>query len=593
MSAWRNAAFEKTDFEDRYMRHYTRLHLISALTGIVLLSCSTAATDRDYTVTDASARTGPVDSVEDASTERGNQNVIEAEDTTGSTRGSEPTNPGSGDLGPTTDSAALAPPSAGPDTPADKKTLRDGVQYSSGFFTNRSDALVGNGNKLRYGVAVTDVNLDGDFEAVVAGYSGANEVWNWNGEAVEDIAPDSVADASRKAIGVAACDVDGDGSEEIYFLNIDQFGGLGSVADRLWRRTSSDWEDVFERPENEGQINTFSGRSVACLDRTGDGVYGVFVANYGGPMKLFEWNDGALVDVAPSIGADLVTGGRALVNVPLDSPQMNLFAGNENGANFFFVGDGTGLVANEASMFGITDATYTVRGAAVLDADLDGDFDLVYGNWNGTHRLWLRNGKTFTLGTPADMAIPSKIRTVIAADFDNDGNEEIFWNNIDQPNRLFGRVNNEWITLDIGDALEPTGKGTGGAVLDFDGDGTLELLVSHGESGAQPMSMFIANAVGNHFVRIQPLTNTGGPARGATVTITQGETSQRRAIDAGSGYLCQMEPVAHFGLGKNSEVPVALVQWPDGTQVEALIPAIDGTYTVSRDGQWKLSGGTP
>jgi hypothetical protein len=471
--------------------------------------------------------------------------------------------------------------------------VRDGVQYGSGFFTNRTDALVGNGDKLRYGVAITDVNLDGDFEAVVAGYNGANEVWDWNGEAVVDIAPASVADASRKAIGVSACDVDGDGSEEIYFLNIDQFGGLGSVADRLWRRTNTDWEDVFERPENAGQINQFSGRSVACLDRNGDGIYGVFVANYGGPMKLFEWNDGELVDVAPSIGADLVTGGRALVNVPLDGPQMNLFAGNENGANFFFVGDGAGSVTNQANAFGITDATYTVRGAAVLDADLDGDFDLVYGNWNGTHRLWLRDGNTFVLGTPGDMAVPSKIRTVIAADFDNDGTEEIFWNNIDQPNRLFGRVGEKWVSLDIGDALEPTGKGTGGAVLDFDGDGTLELLVSHGESGAQPMSMFIANAVGNHFVRIQPLTDGGGPARGATVTITQGETSQRRAIDAGSGYLCQMEPVAHFGLGKNSEVPVALVQWPDGTQVEAIIPAIDGTYTLSRDGQWQLSGGTP
>ena len=76
------------------------------------------------------------------------------------------------------------------------------------------------------------------------------------------------------------------------------------------------------------------GRSVACLDRNGDGTYGVFVANYGGPMKLFEWDNGTLTDVAPTIGADLITGGRALVN-PLDGPQMNLFAGNENGANFF------------------------------------------------------------------------------------------------------------------------------------------------------------------------------------------------------------------------------------------------------------------
>ncbi len=560
--------------------------------AVGLLGCADDTTDTNATTADAVERAARGDAGIAAAETRTDNDTSTTDDAMTPTTPS-PAEPGEQEPSPLPGTDPIDPPPAEPGTPTPQNTLRDGVQYSDGFFTDRTAALVNNGDKLRYGVAVTDVNLDGDFEAVIAGYNGANEVWNWNGKDVVDIAPKSVADASRKAIGVSACDVDGDGSEEIYFLNIDQFGGLGSVADRLWRRTTSDWEDVFERPENEGQINTFSGRSVACFDRDGDGTYGVFVANYGGPMKLFEWDNGELVDVAPGIGADLVTGGRALVNVPLDGPQMNLFAGNENGANFFFVGDGQSSVDNLANAFGITDATFTVRGAAVLDADLDGDFDLVYGNWNGTHRLWLRNGDSFELGTPAEMAVPSKIRTVIAADFDNDGSEEIFWNNIDQPNRLFGRSGDTWISLDIGDALEPTGKGTGGAVLDFDGDGTLELLVSHGESGAQPMSLFIANATGNHYVRIRPLTNSGGPARGATVTITQGDSSQRRAIDAGSGYLCQMEPVAHFGLGKNTEVPVAVIQWPDGSQVEATVPAIDGSYTITKDGQWELAAANP
>jgi len=38
-----------------------------------------------------------------------------------------------------------------------------------------------------------------------------------------------------------------------------------------------------------------------------------------------------------------------------------------------------------------------------------------------------------------------------------------------------------------------------------------------------------------------------------------------RVIDAGSGYLCQMEPIAHFGLGL--KVPISMtveVRWPDG-----------------------------
>jgi len=41
---------------------------------------------------------------------------------------------------------------------------------------------------------------------------------------------------------------------------------------------------------------------------------------------------------------------------------------------------------------------------------------------------------------PPAMARPSAIRTVIAADFDNDGYEELFFNNIGDANRLFRQV---------------------------------------------------------------------------------------------------------------------------------------------------------
>merc|ERR1711924_114240 len=57
---------------------------------------------------------------------------------------------------------------------------------------------------------------------------------------------------------------------------------------------------------------------------------------------------------------------------------------------------------------------------------------------------------------------------------------------------------------------------------------------------------------------------------GADVTIRQGNATdhphvQRRIIDGGSGYGCQQEPVAHFGLGNDFRSPVEVaVRWPDG-----------------------------
>jgi hypothetical protein len=181
------------------------------------------------------------------------------------------------------------------------------------------------------------------------------------------------------------------------------------------------------------------------------------------------------------------------------------------------------------------------------------------------------------------MAIPSRVRTVIAADFDNDGYEEIFFNNMGEPNRLFGWRDEAWRLIEIGDALEPLGLGTGAAVGDFDGDGRLELLVSHGESSPQPLTLYATTEAtkANHWLRVLPLTRFGAPARGAVVRLKMhnGRT-QIRAIDAGSGYLCQMEPVAHFGLGAETTVQQIEIVWPGGTRHTIDSPTINRMLRV-------------
>merc|ERR1719181_2434750 len=76
------------------------------------------------------------------------------------------------------------------------------------------------------------------------------------------------------------------------------------------------------------------------------------------------------------------------------------------------------------------------------------------------------------------------------------------------------------------------------------------------------------------------MTQYGAPARGAVVTITDEDHPQLRVIDAGSGYLCQMEPVAHFGLGKRTSVGALRVQWPGNVCVTVYRPAINSVLRV-------------
>jgi hypothetical protein len=449
-------------------------------------------------------------------------------------------------------------------------------------FVQQNDLLLTNPTQLQYGIAVTDVDGDGRFELFVAGFGFPNLVLKWNGEGFIDSASEVLADDQRRAIGVAACDIDGDGREEIYVLNTDTFAGRKRFGDRLFALRDGSWIDLCTLPENSTQLNLTAGRSVACVDRDGDGRYGFFVANYGGPLRLYELDtQGRLYDAAPDAKLNLVTGGRGVVALPLISERIDIFAANEQSPNFLFQNQGNGTFEEVAHALGLSDPHEHGRGVAVLDSTGNGRFDLVYGNWEGPHRLFVQSAQgSFREMAPPAMAEPSRVRTVIAADFDNDGYEEIFFNNIGQPNRLFGRQTGQWAALDPGDALEPAGLGTGAAVGDFDGDGRLELLIAHGEAAAQPLTLYHARDNGNNWLRVLPLTLQGAPARGVVVLLLAGRRWQRRAIDAGSGYLCQMEPVAHFGLGQHEHVERVVVRWLDGAVAVVDRPRINTQLRV-------------
>jgi hypothetical protein len=450
------------------------------------------------------------------------------------------------------------------------------------MFIDRSRLLLHNPAQLNYGIAVTDVDNDGRFELFVAGFSYANLILKWTGRGFEDIAPPMLADSRRQAIGVAAGDLDGDGQEEIYVLNTDTFAGQKRFADRLFDGADGEWVDLFSLPIHQAVLNLTAGRSVACVDRFGNGRYGFFVANYGGPMCLYELDeDGRLYDAAPDARLNKITGGRSVLALPLVTSRMDILVGNENGPNFLFRNNGDGTFVDVAEEMRIHDPVENARGVAVLDANRDGLFDIICGNWEGNHRLFVQlPGSPFEDVAPADLRNPTRVRTVIAADFDNDGYEEIFYNNIGEPNRLFAHRDAVWCALDIGAALEPGGLGTGAAVGDFDGDGRLELVIAHGESGLQPLALYHTVRNENHWLRVLPRTVYGAPARGAVVTLEADGQTQIRAIDAGSGYLCQMEPVAHFGLGQASRVDRVTVRWLDGTVVTIDAPETNQTIVV-------------
>ncbi len=462
------------------------------------------------------------------------------------------------------------------------------------MFTDHSDLIAHNPPALHYGVAAADADGDGAVEFVVAGCGGPNRVLKWAGGALRDVAPPVVADPGRQAVGLAFADVDGDGREELYVLNTDAFSGPTRHPDRLFDPLpDGGWADLFAAPANRPVRNFAAGRSVAAVDRRGTGRYAFFVANYGKPLRLYELGaDGGLRDLAAAVGLAHTTGGRGVLAAALAGCRTDLFCVNEHGANFLFVNRGDGTFAEAAERHGLADPDEHGRGVAAVDVAGDGRFGLCWGNWDGPHRLAVRRADgTFRDRASPALAFPSAVRTVVVADFDNDGHDEVFFNNIGEPNRLFrvrpagGGRDPDVTMLAPGDALEPDGLGTGAAVADVDGDGVLELLVAHGEGAAEPLSLFKSPAAaGNGWLRVAPLTRFGAPARGAVVRLTAGGRTWAKPVDAGSGYLCQMEPVAHFGLGPAGGADAVTVTWPDGAEWTLHAPAANRTLVVPYPG---------
>ena len=450
---------------------------------------------------------------------------------------------------------------------------------SANFFKNITDLIDNNYESLRYGISVADVNNDGAYEFIVAGFGSENLALSYKNNKLINIVNDTkFADKRSFTIGVAACDIDSDGYEEIYFLNTDTYSGEKKYSDRLIDLKNTKFFDIFEQKKNQIDLNFTAGRSVVCVDRNGNGKYGIYVANYGGPTRFYEKFKGKIKDRAAEFGLNKITGGRAVVAGHILSNNIDIFAANERGVNFLYK-NVDGVFYDVASGYNVLDPYENGRGTALSDILYRGQLDIVSGNWDGEHRIFIKKENSFKDIADSNFKRPSKIRTVISADFDNDGYDEIFMNNIGEPNKLFkvleGGVFKE---IKMENGLETVGLGTGAAVADVDDDGILELLVSHGESGFQPLTLYKADITNFNYLRIKPLNLYGAPARGATVTMKSNKRIHSKTIDAGSGYLCQMEPVAHYGIRKGEKDFKVEIKWTDGSIETFDIDELNKTY---------------
>lgn len=469
--------------------------------------------------------------------------------------------------------------SAGADGPKNRLFLQD-----NGKFTDRTDGSgLGDGG-YGTGVAVGDVNNDGRDDVFVANI-GADRLYLGQGEG-------KFKDATREAglraesdwlrdwsTSAAFCDIDRDGFLDLYVVRYviydpsvkctDKAGrreycgpsSFENRTDRLWHNQGDGtFRDITEKA-GLGTANG-AGLGVVCEDVDDDGWTDIYVANDGDPNQLWmNQQDGTFIDDALIMGssvnaAGLYEAGMGVVAADFDNDaDFDLFITHlRDETNTFYrnLGQGIGF-EDHTSQVGLAVAStpYTGFGTAPYDLDLDGDLDLVIANGRVTRGSAL----TDRLGE--------------------------LWNPYGEPNLIYLNEAGRFVlTPDAGpDFTGPVEVSRGLATGDLNGDGALDLVVSHIES---PAGVFLGRADGHWLIvdAVDPSLNRR--ALGARVTVESTLGRQVRTVQGASSYLSSSDPRAHFGLGTVDSIDNVIVRWPDGEEETFVGPALDQAVVLRR-----------
>ncbi|KQU95906.1 CRTAC1 family protein [Devosia sp. Root105] len=178
-------------------------------------------------------------------------------------------------------------------------------------------------------------------------------------------------------------------------------------------------------------------------------------------------------------------------------------------------------------------------------------------------------------------------------DVNNDGLVDLFVakGNVDQmpdfamhdpDNLLLQGADGKFVEVGDQAGISNNGNSRGAALVDFNMDGLLDLVVVNRRTGAQVWRNTGA-AGGGNWIEValrQPAPNVD--AIGSWIEVKRGDTTMRRELTVGGGHAGGQLGWVHFGLGDATASSVAVV-WPDGTRSEWPDLAAGGFYVLERD----------
>ncbi len=346
-----------------------------------------------------------------------------------------------------------------------------------------------------YGIAVSDANKDGfedvfivDVDALDYFYDGRyfkgsmrRNVSMEVGLSGRNKMKDGVFDAD---VGVCAGDINNDGYDDFVVSYISQ-------SNCVYLNKYGYFRDVTQ--ELGLDIDVKRSEHASISDVNCDGWVDVFMTSFYKSNRLFINNSGHKFDDKTS-EFGLVSDGRTICSVFGDinnDGYPDLYIGNWTGGNKMYLNKGDGTFIDFTSESGTGgDLLMKTNSAMFADFDNDGDLDLFVGNRGNGNKLFLNDGNgKFRDVTMESGLFDPEIFTYgcTSGDYDNDGLIDIFivylggiklYKNIGLKNGVpnFVDVTEDYIRISERQIVE--GYNTCCVSSDFNGDGDLDIFVS-------------------------------------------------------------------------------------------------------------------
>jgi hypothetical protein len=238
--------------------------------------------------------------------------------------------------------------------------------------------------------------------------------------------------------------------------------------------------------------------------------------------------------------------------------------GDAQRINLLYKNNGDGTFTESGAVAGVNDGAQSWS-TAIEDFDNDGDFDFLLSNISDQNKMYRNNGDGTFTDIYATTGIAAQVGSweVQAADFNNDGFMDFFWQN---GKELY--INNGNMTFTGYDL--PFSEG---GIGDLNNDGFLDVQIGG--------NVYYNSGNPNKWLKVQLQgiqSNINGI--GARVEIFGVWGKQTREIRSGQGFSHMSSLNAYFGIGTASAITQVVVTWPSGVVDTILNPSSNQTLSV-------------